>query len=71
MILQTSDPATNAAQGTGPPTGCGLRPDRAAAAFWILTPARSAEVLAGPAGFGKTTTVAEMARLWRQAGEGR
>jgi len=64
------DPATNAAQGTGPPTGCGLRPDRAAAAFWILTSARSAEVLARPAGSGKTTTVAEMARLWRQAGGG-
>ena len=31
-----------------------------------LTSARRAEVLAGPAGSGKTRTVAEMARLWRR-----
>jgi ATP-dependent exoDNAse (exonuclease V) alpha subunit len=52
------------------PVGSRLRPDQAAAAFWALTSARRAEVLAGPAGSGKTWTVAEMARIWRQAGMG-
>ena len=50
--------------------GCGLRVDQAAAAFWVLTSARRAEVLVGPAGSGKTRTVGELARLWRQAGLG-
>jgi conjugative relaxase-like TrwC/TraI family protein len=52
------------------PTGSGLRLDQAAAAFWVLTSARRAEVLAGPAGSGKTRTVAEMARVWQAAGMG-
>jgi conjugative relaxase-like TrwC/TraI family protein len=51
-------------------TGSGLRLDQAAAAFWVLISARRAEVLAGPAGSGKTRTVAEMARMWRSAGIG-
>ena len=51
-------------------TGCGLRLDQAAAAFAILTSARRAEVMAGPAGSGKTRTVAEMARIWRECGAG-
>ena len=51
-------------------TGSGLRLDQAAAAYHALTSARRAEVLAGPAGSGKTRTLAEMARLWRQAGQG-
>ena len=51
-------------------TGSGLRLDQAAAAFWVLTSARRAEVMAGPAGSGKTRTVAEMARLWQEAGMG-
>ena len=51
-------------------TGSGLRLDQAAAAFWVLTSARRAEVLAGPAGSGKTRTVAEMARVWQAAGMG-
>ena len=51
-------------------TGCGLRADQAAAAFWVLTAARRAEILVGPAGSGKTRTVAELARIWRQAGLG-
>ena len=51
-------------------TGCGLRLDQAAAAFAILTSARRAEVMAGPAGSGKTRTVAEMARIWRACGAG-
>jgi len=51
-------------------TGSGLRLDQAAAAHLVLTSARRAEVLAGPAGSGKTRTVAEMARIWRDAGMG-
>jgi hypothetical protein len=51
-------------------TGSGLRLDQAAAAFWVLTSARRAEVMAGPAGSGKTRTVAQMARMWRAAGMG-
>ena len=47
-----------------------MRLDQAAAAFWVLTSARRAEVMAGPAGSGKTRTVAEMARMWRDAGMG-
>jgi hypothetical protein len=51
-------------------TGSGLRLDQAAAAYLVLTSSRRAEVMAGPAGSGKTCTVAEMARIWRQAGMG-
>ena len=54
----------------GAGTGCGLRLDQASAAYLALTSARRAEVMAGPAGSGKTRTVAEMARIWRQAGMG-
>ena len=36
----------------------------------MLTSARRAEVMAGPAGSGKTRTVAEMARVWQEAGLG-
>jgi conjugative relaxase-like TrwC/TraI family protein len=52
------------------PTGSGLRLDQAAAAFCVLTSPRRAEVMAGPAGSGKTLTVAAMARVWRAAGMG-
>jgi len=36
----------------------------------VLTSARRAEILAGSAGSGKSTTAAEMARMWRRAGMG-
>ncbi|HVB44053.1 MAG TPA: MobF family relaxase [Streptosporangiaceae bacterium] len=63
------------AQDTGPgaitqSTGCGLRLDQAVAAYRLLTSVRRAEVMAGPAGSGKTRTVAEMARVWRESGMG-
>ena len=51
-------------------TGSGLRLDQAAAAFAVLTSARRVEVMAGPAGSGKTRTVAQMARAWQEAGLG-
>ena len=52
------------------PTGSGLRMDQAAAAWYVLTSPRRAEVMVGPAGTGKTRTAIEMARAWQQAGMG-
>jgi hypothetical protein len=51
-------------------TGSGLRMDQAAAAYFILTSPRRAEVLIGPPGTGKTYTAIEMARAWTAAGMG-
>ena len=48
----------------------GLRLDQAASAYVVLTSSRRAEVMVGPAGSGKTRTIAEMARIWREAGMG-
>ena len=44
--------------------------DQAAAAWYVLTSPRRAEVMVGPAGTGKTITAIEMARAWQQAGMG-
>jgi hypothetical protein len=44
--------------------------DQAAAAWYVLTSPRRAEVMVGPAGTGKTRTAIEMARAWQQAGTG-
>jgi conjugative relaxase-like TrwC/TraI family protein len=65
LQAQTATPAA-----IGEHTDSGLRLDQAAAAYLVLTSARRAEVMAGPAGSGKTRTVAEMARIWRDAGMG-
>ena len=51
-------------------TGSGLRMDQAAAAWYVLTSPRRAEVMVGPPGTGKTRTAIEMARAWQQAGTG-
>ncbi len=51
-------------------TGSGLRMDQAAAAFFLLTSPRRAEVMVGPPGTGKTRTAVEIARMWAQAGVG-
>ncbi len=48
-------------------TASGLRMDQAAAVFHALTSARTTEVLVGPAGSGKTRTLAEAARVWTAA----
>ena len=52
-------------------TGSGLRMDQAAALFHALTSPRTAEVLVGPAGSGKTRALAEAARAWKAATGGR
>ena len=51
-------------------TDSGLRLDQGAALFHALTSARTVEVLVGPAGSGKTWTLAEAARAWIEAGMG-
>jgi hypothetical protein len=52
-------------------TGSGLHLDQAAAAYRLMTSDRRVEVMVGPAGTGKTRTVAAIARIWRQAKPGR
>jgi conjugative relaxase-like TrwC/TraI family protein len=42
----------------------GLRLDQAAAAWHVLTSARTVEVITGPAGTGKTTVLAALAQAW-------
>ena len=59
-----------AAAASGEVTGSGLRMDQAAAAYFILSSPRRAEVLIGPPGTGKTYTAIEMARAWTAAGMG-
>ena len=51
-------------------TGAGLRLDQAAAQFLALTSARTVDVITGPAGSGKTRTLAAAARAWTRAGMG-
>lgn len=51
-------------------TGSGLRLDQGAALFHALTSERTVEVIVGPAGSGKTRTLAEASRAWRAAGDG-
>jgi conjugative relaxase-like TrwC/TraI family protein len=60
-----------AARDSGQATGCGLRLDQAAALQHLLTSPRLVEVLVGPAGSGKTRTLAEATRIWRAEGPGR
>jgi len=56
------------AQASAELTGSGLRMDQAAAVFHALISARTTEVLVGPAGSGKTRTLAEAARVWKATG---
>jgi hypothetical protein len=48
----------------------GLRLDQAASLYRALTSPRAVEVIVGPAGSGKTRTLAEAARAWIDAGIG-
>jgi hypothetical protein len=48
-------------------TASGLRLDQAAALAYVLTSPRTAEVLVGPAGSGKTRTLAAAALAWNSA----
>jgi TrwC relaxase/AAA domain len=68
--LQAQLQPASAAAAEGGTAGSGLRMDQAAAAWYVLTSLRRAEVIVGPAGTGKTITAIEMARAWRQAGIG-
>jgi hypothetical protein len=45
-------------------TKSGLRLDQSAALYHVLTSPRTAEVIVGPAGSGKTWTLAQAARAW-------
>jgi ATP-dependent exoDNAse (exonuclease V) alpha subunit len=47
-----------------------LRLDQKTALWHALTSSRRVEVIVGPAGSGKTVTVAEAARIWRATGMG-
>jgi hypothetical protein len=46
----------------------GLRLDQAAAVYHVLTSSRTAEVIVGPAGTGKTRALAAASQAWAQAG---
>jgi hypothetical protein len=56
------------ARASGALTPTGLRLDQAAALHYALTSPRTAEALVGPAGSGKTRTLAEAARIWQATG---
>ena len=47
----------------------GLRLDQAAAVYHVLTSRRTAEVIVGPAGTGKTRALAAAAQTWAQAAD--
>jgi AAA domain len=57
--------------GEPPLSGAGLADDQAQAAYGVLTSGRAIDILIGPAGTGKTRTVARIAEAWRDAGVGR
>jgi TrwC relaxase/AAA domain len=57
--------------GEAPLSSEGLSDDQAQAVYGVLTSGRAIDILIGPAGTGKTRTVARLARGWRQAGAGR
>ena len=54
-----------------PLSSAGLADDQAQAAYGILTSGRAIDILIGPAGTGKTRTVARIAGAWREMGAGR
>ena len=54
-----------------PLSSAGLTDDQAQAAYGVLTSGRAIDILVGPAGTGKTRTVAKLAEVWHEAGVGR
>ena len=52
-------------------SSAGLADDQAQAAYGVLTSGRAIDILIGPAGTGKTRTVATLAQAWREEGVGR
>jgi conjugative relaxase-like TrwC/TraI family protein len=70
---QHGHPGAPDAPGGGEPplSDTGLADDQAQAAYGVLTSGRAIDILVGPAGTGKTRTVARLARAWRDAGAGR
>ena len=68
--LQAQLQPASAATAEAGTASSGLRMDQAAAAWYVLTSPRRAEVMVGPAGTGKTRTAIEMARAWQRAGLG-
>jgi conjugative relaxase-like TrwC/TraI family protein len=69
------DPAApgmaDTSQGAEPPLStAGLADDQVQAAYGVLTSGRAIDILVGPAGSGKTRTVAMLAQVWRDAGGG-
>jgi hypothetical protein len=64
--------AAGAPDGAEPPlSSAGLADDQAQAAYGILISGRAIDILIGPAGAGKTRTVARIAEAWQSAGTGR
>src|SRR5262249_32615076 len=77
-LWREQDPHGAARDATGAQVGAdeplsraGLTDDQAQAAFGILTSGRAIDILVGPAGTGKTRTVATLAGIWRETGLGR
>ena len=60
-----------ASGGEAPLSDAGLADDQAQAAYGVLTSGRAIDILVGPAGTGKTRTVARLAQAWRETGAGR
>jgi hypothetical protein len=57
--------------GEPPLSSAGLADDQAQAAYGVLTSGRAIDILIGPAGTGKTRTVARLAQAWQDSGVGR
>ena len=68
---QTHGSAAGEPGAEAPLSGAGLTDDQAQAIYGVLTSGRAIDILVGPAGTGKTRTVATLAQAWRDARLGR